>query len=128
MGNVFQHQQQQKPADYQMQGGFSPFQLHQASLKGITPLEWCRRDKLIKDAAATATYSKGSLVYPYSKEKYAEHGQCRVIGICGSYADFADDEWPKSDFPFIVLVQPLKPGQGTINATVGFFKTTPPTE
>lgn len=108
---------------------YSPFQLHQAARKKITPMEWVRRDKLIRDAAAAATYSKGSLVYPFTKDKYAEHGQCRVIGISSTYVDFADDEvWPTSDFPFIVLAQPLKPGQGSINATVGFFKTTPPTE
>lgn len=129
VGNVIQEQPRR---DYTMsvQGQqYSPFQLHQAMRKKITPMEWVRRDKIVRDAAAAATYGKGSLVYPFTKGKYDEHGQCRVIGICNSYVDFPDDEeWPTSDFPFIVLAQPLKTGQGSINATVGFFRTTPPTE
>lgn len=107
---------------------FSPYELHQATRKNITPLEWVRRQKIVREAAASAPYKAGDLVYPFTKSKFEEHGQCRVIGICGSYADFGDNEWPTSDFPFIVLARPLSGDQGSINATVGFFRTTPPTE
>ena len=107
---------------------YSQNEIVNAGKKNISVQEFCRRDRIVKAEHQACPYFTGDTVYPHSKELYERFGQCKVIGICKTYADFGDVEWPKNDLAFIVQVQPLKSGQQRINATVGYFSIKEPTE
>ncbi len=109
-------------------GSYSEYQQQQAKAKGIEVAEWARRDSIVIEQAAHAEYNKGDIVYPAMLSKFAEYGACRVIGICSSYADMHDRDWPENDLPMVTLASPLRAGLHPINATARFFKRTMPTK
>jgi len=92
---------------------------------GITPYEFVRRDKIVREKWLACQFHVGQILTPVqdaSREKYGTN--IKVEGICKSYHDFHEkDVWPDDDDPFILLVRPergVKDG-GRIICTADFL-------
>lgn len=96
---------------------YTPMEIAQAQLKKISPEEWRKRNAIIVEEAHNFFAKVGDTVYPSEKTDYEKFGAFIVIGICHSYKDFGDTEWPKSDNPLIVQIRQIDGKKTVLNAT-----------
>lgn len=108
----------------QQQGGgyYSPIEYQQARTRGITPMEYRRRDNLVTKCANECPFQVGDKGYPIDAKKYEKYGVCTILYVTRTYKDMGvDDEWPKSDNPFIIGFRPSVGKGDTILCTNNFL-------
>ena len=88
---------------YVHQPFYSEKEINGARARKITPAEFVRRDKIVRDLWIKTDVNIGDVCYPVAAKAYEESGACVVTGLCRSLSDFGpDDKWPKNDNPMIV--------------------------
>jgi len=93
-----------------------------ARARNISPEEYVRRDKVVKELATACPFQTGDTAYPHDKKGYEEYGVCVVIGICRSYKDFnVDEEWPKNDNPYILSFAPMNDRKNIVMCTSNYL-------
>lgn len=108
---------------------YSPKELAQATARGITPAEYCRRDALIKQLFLDCPYDKGDIVFPASFKDFLKYGAVRIVGVCQTYSDFSfDTKWSPKDNPMIVTFAPTKDTEHIMLCTTNYLSITEPTE
>lgn len=102
---------------------YTSFEIEGARRRNITPLEFRRRDEIVRKEFQNCAFGIGDQVYPHSKELYEKDGACRVRGIISSYSMFPTDEkWPENDKPFIVHAVYLSDKANTFNCTNNYLQ------
>lgn len=82
----------------------------------ITPVEFVRRDDIVRQAFLDCPWRPGEVLRPKNKADYLAYGPVTVRGVLKSYHDFhANDKWPDDDEPYIITVDSLN---GTKRTTV----------
>jgi hypothetical protein len=71
---------------------------------GISPLEYNRRNELVKKLYMECKYNKGDICVPTNKTiPDNQYGVITVQGVCSTLEEVGVNyEWPKSDNPLIV--------------------------
>jgi hypothetical protein len=112
----------QSPQQVATHKNYSAHEIHQAEARGITPMEYVRRNNIIKDLSDKVRFKPGDTCYPETKAGYGKYGACMIVGICRSYKDFAfDAEWPENDFPMIITFTPLNDRKSHIHCTWNYL-------
>lgn len=86
----------------------------------ITPEEFVRRDKIVRQMWIDCQYRTGEVVRPMMPESFEEYGRITIRGVFKSYHDFPQEEakeWPKDDRPFIITCEPEKGEQRLLVVT-----------
>jgi hypothetical protein len=101
---------------------FTALEVNQATLRGITPEEFVRRNSIVQALASKVPLRPGDTAYPDNKKGYQQYGACMVVGVCRSYKDFSiDDDWPENDCPMIVTFAPLNNRGSHIHCTYHYL-------
>jgi hypothetical protein len=83
----------------------------------ITPDEFVRRDKIVRQMFLENEFHVGEVLSPIKLGDREKYGNVSVRGIWKSYHDFPTAEamaWPQDDYPYIMTVQPTaKQDDGT---------------
>lgn len=87
---------------------YTPQEVHQAQIRKITPMEYVRREEIIRLRHAQCPFKAGDTVFPTNKKDYQQYGAFIVSGVLSSYKDTAPDyEWSPKDNPLIVTIKSL---------------------
>lgn len=91
---------------------------------GVTPVEYDRRDKIVKTLYDNCPYDKGDVCVPTNKEIAADlYGEIMVVGVAKNLADLGHAyEWPKTDAPLIVSFSASTQPGNTIICTTNFLQ------
>lgn len=76
-------------------------------VKKIPLIEWERRNEIIKKLSKDCSFIVGQILYPRNKEGLDLYGTCKVLGVCKTYHDFGDMEWPSDDIPLIIHAESM---------------------
>lgn len=107
---------------------FSEWVFKQAAAKKITPFEWTRRDRIIRQAATEAKFKAGDTVYPSRKIDYDKYGECVIVSVAYCYHDYCqntEEPW-KDDQLYLYMIQSRKNNIRFV-CTLGYVSETAPT-
>ena len=93
-----------------------PRDIKDSVAKKVTFAEWERRNAIIKRIAKECSFVVGQVLYPRNKEGLDLYGTCKVLGVCKTYHDFSEMEWPNDDVPLIIHAESMtrKTGNGYV--------------
>lgn len=101
---------------------YSPKEMAQATARGITPAEYCRRDAIIKQLYLECPYDTGDIVFPVDYKDFLKYGAVQIVGVCQAYSDFSfDTKWSPKDNPMIVTFVPVNDVKHTMFCTTNFL-------
>lgn len=84
-----------------------PRDIKDSVAKQVSLQEWGRRDGIIRMLAQKCSFGVGQVVYPRNKEGLELYGTCKILGVCQTYHDFVDRDWPADDVPLIVHAESM---------------------
>lgn len=82
---------------------FSPQEHQQATLRGISPEEYVRRNRIVESLANAFKMQTGDTCYPVKAADYEKYGACLIVGVTRTYKEIpASEGWRKNDNPFLI--------------------------
>lgn len=114
------------PPAQPMSGSFSVEDIKAATKMGIDVTVYRARDAIVKRNYANCPFMVGEIVKPRTKEDYENYGECRIVGIAKTYADYNEKDWGDNHVPRIILFESENPKEEHKNkhfvGTINFFE------
>lgn len=92
---------------------------------GITPDEFVRRDKIVRQLYLNCNFHVGENLRPVLEADFDQYGEVAVKKIFKCYHDFPTAEameWPDDDEPYIITVSPEKGDADLLVVTSRFMR------
>lgn len=106
---------------------YSPQEHQQATLRGISPEEYVRRNRIVEQLANDFKMQTGDTCYPITASDYEKYGACMVVGITRTYKEIPPTEpWRKGDNPFLIQFKPSTDRNQVHMCTTNYLSKTNP--